>query len=77
LQVVNFKKSIMKMRKEEHEEQLQVLSGWKSELVSAFHISKYWKNAGLTLLILGAWSALFWLVWSVGVWVIRGFTTEI
>ena len=63
-------------RKKVHEEQLQAFAQWESELISAFRVHAYWKNFGLVLLVLGAWSALFWCVWAAGVWIIRGFTSE-
>jgi len=65
-----------KLDKKEHEEQVKAHSKWESELISAFRVHAYWKNVGLTLLILAAWSAFFWCVWAVGVWIARGFTSE-
>ncbi len=65
-----------KIRKEEHEEQVQALSQWKSELISAYRINAYWKNVGFMFLALGISSALIWCVWAVGVWIFRGFKSE-
>lgn len=59
--------------KKDHANQLQALSQWDLELIPAFRFITYWKNAGSVFLALGIWSALFWGVWWVGVWVVRGF----
>jgi hypothetical protein len=59
--------------KKEHEKQMKALYKWKSELIPALHIKSYWKNVRFTFLSVGAWSVLFWCVWLIGVWIVRGF----
>lgn len=65
-----------KLKKLNHEEQVQARSKWAAELISAFRIHTYWKNVGITLLALGAWTALLWCLWAAGVWIVRGFTSK-
>lgn len=66
-----------KYEKEIHQQQVRAYDQWESELVPAFRSKAYWKNVGITFLAWSAWSTLFWCLWAVGVWVVRGFTSEV
>lgn len=76
LNISKWQKISNEMKKEEHEKQIQALSKWESELISAFHTKSYWKNVGLVVLTVGACSVLFWCVWLIGVWIARGFKSK-
>lgn len=65
-----------KTTKERHQKYVQAYNKWKSELVSAFRAKSYWKNVGFSFLACVVWSVLFWCLWVIGMWVVRGFISK-